>query len=73
MQGQLEILKEVISSFLKDSKEWKRQLVEWFFNSVLEEEARIQVSADPHEPTGERKARRNGTRKRKLKTVDFVC
>ena len=45
MQDQLEIVKEIISSFLKDSREGKKQLVEWFLNSVMEEEARIQVSS----------------------------
>jgi hypothetical protein len=51
MQEQLEIVKEVISSFLKDRKEGKKQLVEWFLNSVMEEEAGIQISADPYRKT----------------------
>jgi hypothetical protein len=41
MQDQLDIVKDIISSFLKDSKEGKKDLVEWFLNSVMEEEARI--------------------------------
>jgi hypothetical protein len=40
MQDQLKIVKEMISSFLKDSKEGKKHLVEWFLNSVMEEETR---------------------------------
>ena len=70
MQDQLEVMKEIISSFLKDSKEGKKHLVEWFLNSVMEEEARIQVSSLPYERTEERKGHRNGSRSRRLKTVD---
>ncbi|MHB1810963.1 MAG: IS256 family transposase [Thermoplasmataceae archaeon] len=70
MQDQLEAMKEIISSFLKDSKEGKKHLVEWFLNSVMEEEARIQVSSLPYERTEERKGYRNGSRTRRLKTVD---
>ncbi|SIM61696.1 IS256 family transposase [Cuniculiplasma divulgatum] len=70
MQDQMEMVKEVISTFLNDRKEGKKQLVEWFLNKVMEEEARIQVSAEPYERSEERKAHRNGTRKRKLNTTD---
>ncbi len=70
MQDQLEIVKEVISSFLKDSREGKKQLVEWSLNSVMEEETRIQVSSLPYERTDGRKGYRNGYRPRTLKTVD---
>ena len=70
MQDQLEVMKEIISSFLKDSKDGKKRLVEWFLNSVMEEEARIQVSSLPYERTEERKGHRNGSRTRTLKTVD---
>ena len=70
MQDQLEAMKEIISSFLKDSKDGKKRLVEWFLNSVMEEEARIQVSSLPYERTEERKGHRNGSRTRTLKTVD---
>ena len=70
MQDQLEAMKEIISSFLKDSKDGKKRLVEWFLNSVMEEEARIQVSSMSYERTEERKGHRNGSRTRRLKTVD---
>jgi hypothetical protein len=70
MQDQLEIVREVISSFLKDRKEGKKHLVEWSLNSVMEEEARIRISADPYERTADRKAHGNGTGKRTLKTVE---
>ena len=70
MQDQLDVVKEIISIFLKDSKEGKKELVEWFLNNVMEEEARIQVSAHPYERSDSRRAHRNGSRTRKLKTVD---
>ena len=70
MQDQLDAMKEIISSFLKDSKDGKKRLVEWFLNSVMEEEARIQVSSMSYERTEERKGHRNGSRTRRLKTVD---
>jgi hypothetical protein len=54
MQDQLDIVKEVISSFLKDRKEGKKDLVEWFLNSVMKEEARMQISADPYERSEDR-------------------
>ena len=63
-------MKEIISIFLKDSKEGKKELVEWFLNNVMEEEARIQLSSMPYERTEERKGYRNGSRTRKLKTVN---
>ena len=70
MQDQLEVMKEIISSFLQDSRDGKKKLVEWFLNSVMEEEARVQLSSMPYERTEERKGYRNGSRTRKLKTVD---
>ena len=70
MQDQLEVMKEIISSFLQDSRDGKKKLVEWFLNSVMEEEARIQLSSLPYERSKERKGYRNGSRKRTLKTSE---
>jgi putative transposase len=70
MQDQLEVMKEVISSFLQDSRGGKKKLVEWFLNSVMEEEARIQLSSLPYERSDERKGYRNGSRTRTLKTSE---
>ncbi len=70
MQDQLDVVKEVISIFLKDRKEGKRQIIEWFLNDVMDEEARVQLASMPYERTEERKGHRNGSRTRKLKTVD---
>jgi hypothetical protein len=36
MQDQLEVVKEIISSFLKDSKDGKKRLVEMSLNNVME-------------------------------------
>lgn len=72
MQDRLNVVKEIINIFLKDSKEGKRQLIEWFLNDFMDEEARAQLSSMPYERTEERKGHRNGTRTRKLKTVDGV-
>ena len=66
----MEMVKEVISTFLKDRKERKKQLVEWFLNNVMEGEARIQVSVQPYERADKRKANRNGFRKRILNTTE---
>jgi hypothetical protein len=35
MQGQLEVMKGIISSFLQDSKDGKKKLLEWFLNNVM--------------------------------------
>ena len=70
MQDQLDVVKEIISIFLKDSKEGKKELVEWFLNNVMEEEARIQLSSLPYERSEKRKGHRNGSRTRTLKTTD---
>ena len=70
MQGQLEVMKGIISSFLQDSKDGKKKLLEWFLNNVMEEEARVHLSSMPYERIEERKGYRNGSRTRKLKTVD---
>lgn len=66
----MEIVKEVINTFLNDRKEGKKQLVEWFLNNVMEEETRIQVSAEPYERTHKRKAHRNSSRIMKLNTTE---
>ena len=70
MRNQLDVMKEIISCFLLDSKEGKKKLMEWFLNTVMEEEARIQISSLPHERSEERKGYRNGSRNRSLKTTD---
>ena len=38
MQDQLEMIEEVISLYLRDSKEGKKKLIEWFLNHVMDGE-----------------------------------
>ena len=47
MQDQLDVVKEIIGIFLKDRKEGKRQLIEWFLKDVMDEEARVQLASMP--------------------------
>ncbi len=42
MQDQIEMVKEIINTFLNDRKDGKKQLVDWFLNTVMEEEAMVQ-------------------------------
>jgi len=46
-----------------------KKLITWFLNQVMQQEALNQIQAQPYERTGRRKARRNGMRKRTLKTL----
>jgi putative transposase len=46
-----------------------RKLTAWLLNEVMQVEAANQIQARPYERTGKRRAHRNGTRKRSLKTV----
>ena len=46
-----------------------RKLTAWLLNEVMQQEALNQIQAQPYERTGKRRARRNGTRKRSLKTI----
>ena len=43
MQDQIKTAKEVISIFPKGRKEGEKELVEWFLNNVMEEDAKLQV------------------------------
>ncbi|RKX45572.1 MAG: hypothetical protein DRP27_03835 [Thermotogae bacterium] len=60
---QITIPEEIIHHFLEDNKEGMRQLITYFLNAVVEEEARIQSGAMPYERTNSRKAHRNGYKK----------
>jgi hypothetical protein len=70
MQDQLDVVKEIISIFLKDSKDGKKRLVEWFLTSVMKEEARIQISTDPYERTDEQKMDSIVALKRNMSVID---
>jgi transposase-like protein len=60
---------ELIEDYLIDRNEGMKNVVTWFLNQVMRQEALNQIKARPYERTDQRKARRNGIRKRSLKTV----
>jgi len=60
---------ELIEDYLIDRNEGMKNLITWFLNQVMQQEALNQIKALPYERTGQRRARRNGTRKRSLKTI----
>jgi putative transposase len=57
-----------IQDYLVDQEDGIRQLITWFLNLVMEEEALIQSGAKRYERTDFRKASRNGYKPRSLKT-----
>jgi putative transposase len=61
---------ELAEDYLIDRNEGMRKLITWFLNEVMQQEALNQIQALPYERTGRRRARRNGTRKRTLKTLN---
>jgi len=60
---------DLIEDYLIDRNEGMQNLITWFLNQVMQQEALNQIKARPYERTGQRRARRNGTRKRSLKTI----
>ena len=58
-----------LSPWGKDHKDGMRKLTAWLLNEVMQQEALNQIQAQPYERTVKRRARRNGTRKRSLKTI----
>jgi len=46
-----------------------KNVITWFLNQVMQQEALNQIRAGPYERTGKRRGRRNGIRKRSLKTI----
>ena len=57
-----------IKDYLVDQEARIRQLITWFLNLVMEEEALIQAGAQRYERTDLRKASRNGYKSRTLQT-----
>ncbi|KKG15869.1 hypothetical protein EO98_15185 [Methanosarcina sp. 2.H.T.1A.6] len=58
----------LIKDYLVDQKAGIRQLITWFLNLVMEEEALLQAGAHRYERTDSRKASRNGYIPRTLYT-----
>ncbi len=57
-----------IEEYLIDKEDGIRQLITWFLNLVMEEEALLQAGAQRYERTDSRKATRNGYKSRTLLT-----
>jgi putative transposase len=62
-------ISDIAEDYLFDQKEGMRKLTAWLLNEVMQAEAANQIQAQPYERTGKRRAHRNGTRPRSLKTV----
>jgi putative transposase len=60
---------ELIEDYLVDRNNGMKNVITWFLNQVMQQEALNQIKAQPYERTDRRKARRNGIRKRSLKTI----
>jgi putative transposase len=60
---------DLAEDYLVDPKEAMRKLTAGYLNEVLQVEAEKQIQARPYEHTEKRKAHRNGTRPRSLKTI----
>ena len=69
-KNQLISIEELIKVFINDRKEGKKELITWFLNNVMDEEAIEQLNAVRYERTNGRTGYRNGYKKRKLKTLD---
>jgi putative transposase len=62
-------ISDLAEDYLVDRKEGLRKLTAGLLNEVMQVEAERQIHARPYERTGKRKAHRNGTRPRSLKTI----
>ena len=60
---------EFIEDYLIDRNEGTKNVITWFLNQVMQQEAQNQIKTRPYERTSQRKTQRNGTRKRSLKTI----
>jgi transposase-like protein len=60
---------DLAEDYLVDPKEGMRKLTASLLNEAMQLEAEKQIQARPYERTGKRKAHRNGTRPRSLKTI----
>lgn len=62
-------ISDFAEDYLVDQKEGMRKLTACLLNEVMQLEAAKQIQAGHYERTGKRKAHRNGTRPRSLKTI----
>lgn len=54
MQDQSNMVEDLISAFLKDNREGKKQLIGWFLNSVIYKEAQDQINAEKYKMSEKR-------------------
>jgi transposase-like protein len=59
----------LIEDYLIDRNEGMKNVITWFLNQVMQQEALNQIKARPYERNDQRRAQRNGIRKRSLKTI----
>ena len=62
-------ISDLAEDYLIDPKEGMRKLTAGYLNEVMQVEAEKQIQARRYERTDKRKAHRNGTRPRSLKTI----
>jgi putative transposase len=62
-------ISDFAADYLVDKKEGMRHLTASLLNEVMQLEALRQIQAQPYERNGKRRAHRNGTRNRNLKTI----
>src|SRR5512137_1262453 len=62
-------IEDFAADYLVDKKEGMKNLTPSLLNEVMQIEASKQIQAQPYERNGKRKAHRNGTRNRNLKTI----
>ena len=62
-------ISDLAEDYLIDPKEGMRKLTTGYLNEVMQVEAEKQIQARPYERTCKRRAHRNGTRPRSLKTI----
>jgi transposase-like protein len=62
-------IEDFAADYLVDKKEGMKNLTKSLLNEVMQIEASRQIQAQPYERNGKRKAHRNGTRNRNLKTI----
>jgi len=60
--------KDLVAHYLTDNEQGMKNLITWFLNEIMQKEATEQAGADKYERTVSRKAYRNGTRSRSLKS-----
>jgi len=62
-------ISDLAADYLVDKKEGMRHMTTSLLNEVMQLEALRQIEAQPYERNGKRRAHRNGTRNRNLKTI----